>query len=35
MKGRVMERDGSADISNIMMQTTANGSTGASSYDIR
>jgi hypothetical protein len=35
MKGRVMERDESADISNIMIQTTANGSTGASSYDIR
>jgi hypothetical protein len=30
MKGRVMERDESADISNIMIQITANGSTGAS-----
>jgi hypothetical protein len=35
MKGRVMEREESADISNIMIQTTANGSTGASSYDTR
>jgi hypothetical protein len=35
MKGRVMEREESADTSNIMIQTKANGSTGASSYDIR
>jgi hypothetical protein len=35
MKGRVMEGDESVDISNVMIQTTANGSTGASSYDIR
>ncbi len=35
MKGRVMERDEAADISNITILTTANGSTGASSYEIR
>jgi hypothetical protein len=35
MYGRVIERDESADLSIMMLQTTASGSTGSSSYEIK
>jgi hypothetical protein len=35
MYGKVIERDESADLSIMMLQTTASGSTGASSYEIK